>query len=365
MCGGRRGTIVLVMTETLIDPTPSPPPPPDPRRLVRDPDDKVVAGVCAAFGRYTDTDPVLWRVAVAVLALFGGAGIALYALGWLLVPRTGEPESLAERTLRRPDRSVSIPGAIAVVVVAVVLLALLDNGAVAAALVVLGGVAYLVSRERREAPATAYAAPPAAMPATPRMRRERSVLGGVTLSLAIVVAGVLLALRTGGAEELTAPRIVAAVLLVIGAGLLVGTWWGRARWLLPVGLAVALLLAATAAADGAGIGSGVGERSWRAVDGGDYSLGAGSATLDLRGLRGAESAEVQADVGFGELTVLVPRGMAVDVTAEVGLGELRAPGLERDDEDEISEQFVLGSAEDVTVRLDLEVGLGEIEVRYV
>jgi len=191
------------------------------------------------------------------------------------------------------------------------------------------------------------------------------VLGRITLSLTVVSAGFLLALHESGIDQLTPARIVAVALLVIGAGLLVGAWWGRARWLIPVGLLVALLLPLTAAADRADLTDGFGERAWRAVDGGDYSLGVGEAVLDLRGLRGAESAQVEARIGLGELTVLVPRGMSVEVTSDIGLGELDAPGIERKDVERVQEQFVIGQADDVTVTLDLEVGVGDIEVRYV
>ena len=350
-----------------MDPSPAPPPPPPPPRLVRDPDDKVVAGVCAAFGRYTDTDPVLWRVAIAVLALFGGAGLALYGLGWLLLPRTGEPQSLAERTLRRPDRSLAVGGVVLAVVAGVVLLGVLGDGSGAAVLLVLGGIGYLVARERRDPrPAGSPHVPPVG-PAygPPRPPRERSALGGITLSTAAVLAGLLLALRAAGAEELTASRILASVLLVVGAGLLVGTWVGRARWLLPIGLLLAVALAGAATTERLDLDDGVGERSWRAADGGDYALGAGEATLDLRGLRGVSDAQVQARIGLGELTVLVPDGMSVRVLGEVGLGDLRAPGLDVEESDHIEEDFVVGSADDVTVTIDLEVGVGEIEVRRV
>jgi phage shock protein PspC (stress-responsive transcriptional regulator) len=318
------------MTETLID-APLPPPPPDPRRLVRDPDDKVVAGVCAAFGRYTGTDPVLWRVSVAVLALLGGAGLALYALAWLLVPRTGEPQSLAERALRRPDSSVGVLGVIAAVLVGVVLLGLLD-GAGIGALVVIGGLAYLVARERREGPtaqrgAGAETAPPTA-PLTappPRVPRDRSPLGGLTLSAAILLSGALLLAREAGVAQVTGSRVLAVALLVVGAGLLVGTWYGRARWLLPVGLLLAVLMTGAATAERLDAQDGIGERSWRAVDGGEYRLGAGEATLDLRGLRGLDDATLSARVGLGQLTVLVPRGMSVAIDADVQLGEISSP----------------------------------------
>lgn len=375
----RRRSIVAAMTETLHETPPPPPPPPSGRRLARDPDDQVVAGVCAALGRYTGTDPVLWRVTVAVLAVFGGAGLVLYVLGWLLIPKVGEPESWAERNLRDPDRGLSVVGIVLLVITAVLVLGLVDEGPGLGVLLVAGAIAYLVMRERKERPPAAMTYGPAPAggpipdpstyaPVPPPPPRPRSPLGGITLSLAAVVAGVLLAVRESGADELTVPRILAITLLVLGAGLLVGTVWGRARWLIAPGLVVALALAVTSAAGATGIGDGLGERTWRAADGGDYSLGAGQATLDLRGLRGAESARVEASLGFGQLVVLVPTGMSVRIDSSVGLGEITAQDADLDTSARgggREEQFVVGSADDVTVELDLEVGMGQIEVRRV
>ena len=372
------GTIVAAMTETLSEPPPFPPPQEhDPRRLVRDPDDKVVAGVCAAFGRATDTDPVLWRVAVAVLALFGGAGFALYALGWLLVPRRGEEQSLVERTLRRPDHGLSVGGVALLVVGAAVLLALLDDGPGIGVVLVLGGLALLVARERRDAvprPAVPYGpVPPPAVgmpgtaPAASGRTRERSRLGALTVSAAVLVVGALLALRAAGVDGLTPDRVVAAALLAVGGGLLVGTWYGRARWLIAVGVALAVLLGATAAARSAGLEDGVGERAWTVTGSGSYRLGAGEAVLDLRGLDAGERADVAARVGFGQLTVLVPADTSVRVVGDAGLGRISWPGpIGRSDGDtDVHEEFVVGRPADVTVELDLEVGVGEIEVRRV
>ena len=46
------------MTETAAPPQG----PPTPRSLYRDPDNSMFAGVCTAVGRYTGTDPVIWRI---------------------------------------------------------------------------------------------------------------------------------------------------------------------------------------------------------------------------------------------------------------------------------------------------------------
>jgi len=57
------------------------------RRLYRSPDDRVVAGVCGGLGEYFSIDPVLVRIVWIVLSLAGGAGLLLYILAWILVPR--------------------------------------------------------------------------------------------------------------------------------------------------------------------------------------------------------------------------------------------------------------------------------------
>ena len=384
------------MTETLHEPPPSfeppPPPPPDdvpPRRLVRDPDDKVVAGVCAGLGRYTDTDPVLWRVTVGVLTVFGGAGLLLYALAWALVPRTGAPASFAERTLRGPDRTAAVIGAALLGLVAIAVLDLVDTGLAVLAVVI--GVVLLVVRERRSgvqpgpagqpwAPAAApssYGVPPAVTgwePAPPRPPRERSVLGPVTLSVATLLAGGLLLLRELGVDGITGPRVLAAALLVVGVGLVVGTWIGRARWLLAVGAALALLLLPAAALDGR-LAGGAGERTWLPVgadDGTAYELGAGEAVLDLRGIEPGSVSGLTARVGLGRLLVLVPDDLRVRVVPEVGLGELvREDGNGRTTsevdpfDDRGFRDLLLGPADGRELVLGAEVGLGELEVRRV
>ena len=363
----------------------------------------MVAGVCAAFARYTDTDPVLWRVTLGVLTLFGGAGLVLYALGWALVPRTDRSSSFVERTLRGHDHGISAAGVVLVVVAGVVLLGILSDGPGLGALLVVGAVAYLVARERREpqpvpppdAPdaASAYDAaygpvygpvpPPlddpagagwAQSPAPRRQRRPRSPLGALTLSLTTLVTGVLLALRLSGVESLTAPRILAVALLVVGGGLLVGAWVGRARWLIAVGLVLALALGGSVAARGSGLDDGLGERRWTPTGDASYALGAGEAVLDLSALRPRTTSEVDVELGVGRLLVLVPRDVRVTGEAQTGVGELvqvfddgRRRVLNPDDDTDVSKRFVFDGDDEAgpVVELDLEVGMGQIEVRRV
>lgn len=60
---------------------------------------RMLAGVCAGVGRYTGIDPNILRVAVAVSTVFGGFGIGLYLIAWLLVPAEGRDTSIVQDML--------------------------------------------------------------------------------------------------------------------------------------------------------------------------------------------------------------------------------------------------------------------------
>jgi phage shock protein PspC (stress-responsive transcriptional regulator) len=69
---------------------------PGPRRLERSRDDRVIAGVCGGLGEYLGVDAVLIRIAALVLVFAGGAGVLLYAIGWIAMPEAperGTPEA--------------------------------------------------------------------------------------------------------------------------------------------------------------------------------------------------------------------------------------------------------------------------------
>lgn len=73
-------------------------------RPVRLPRHGPIAGVAAGFGRRYNVDPVLIRVAFVVSSMFGGAGIMLYLLAWLLLAEAGERQSPAESLFGRKQQ---------------------------------------------------------------------------------------------------------------------------------------------------------------------------------------------------------------------------------------------------------------------
>ncbi len=65
-------------------------------RPVRLPRQGPIAGVAAGFGLRYGVDPVLIRVAFVVSTIFGGAGIVLYLLAWLVLGSAGNEVSAAQ-----------------------------------------------------------------------------------------------------------------------------------------------------------------------------------------------------------------------------------------------------------------------------
>lgn len=56
------------------------------RRVFRDPDDKVVFGVCSGISAYMGWDPIVLRIAFAVALIFFGSGLLLYILLAIIIP---------------------------------------------------------------------------------------------------------------------------------------------------------------------------------------------------------------------------------------------------------------------------------------
>jgi phage shock protein PspC (stress-responsive transcriptional regulator) len=103
MGSGRSNRQHQIMTEQFSSsqppPTGSAPPPTGPR-VHRSKDDRMIAGVCGGLGRALGVDPVIFRIVLAVLAVFGGIGLLLYGAAWLLIPDDGTDVSDGARLLQ-------------------------------------------------------------------------------------------------------------------------------------------------------------------------------------------------------------------------------------------------------------------------
>ncbi|MET7670917.1 PspC domain-containing protein [Micromonospora luteifusca] len=520
-------------------PGPSVPPPPlggagftSRYGLVRPREGRYLAGVCAAIGRATNTDPVLWRVLLAVLGFFGGIGILVYVAAWLIIPNEGDTASPVESMLGRGRSSMS---PVTVIVLGILVAASFGYIVTDAFRAVLLGAAILVAgalllnRDSRNnpqagppggpapsapsgtppgpvppvtwpapsygtvpstgplpttpmasggpayatattgaaptlttpaydvpptavpqpsattqpmsdmgpvsgqpagsttvgagwpapttgwpstntpgagwpsapvtgppaappsyptaAPSSGYrppfaphgpyaspapaAAPPPKPPKPPKRPRERSPLGAVTFSLIFLVLGVVALLDLLDVFAISASAYFAAALATIGLGLLVGTWFGRARWLIALGLVTAAALGTATVAESYDRIRGVdGAVTWAPTDYRDladrYENSFGDAVLDLRGIDFAKrESQVTVAVNFGKATVVVPPNVDVTTVADVNAGDAtifgnRSGGLDG----RLQETTDLGidGAGGGKLRLYIHVNAGNLEV---
>lgn len=65
------------------------------KKLVRKADG-MVAGVASGLGEFTGIDVTLLRVLFVVFTIFGGAGLIIYLVMWIVVPKEGAATSVAE-----------------------------------------------------------------------------------------------------------------------------------------------------------------------------------------------------------------------------------------------------------------------------
>lgn len=63
-------------------------------RLLRDPYNKMIGGVCSGMAHYFDIDPVIIRLIMAVLFLSLGIGLVAYLIAWAIIPAARTPEEL-------------------------------------------------------------------------------------------------------------------------------------------------------------------------------------------------------------------------------------------------------------------------------
>jgi phage shock protein PspC (stress-responsive transcriptional regulator) len=383
--------------------------------------DRKIAGVAGGLGRWAGIDPLVFRILFVVLAIFGGSGLLLYALGWLLVPDDGQSQSEGQKLLHGRTRSSTVATVVAGVVVLILGLvlvgSLIDTGPGLGGLGVIVAIAVIVVLLIREGqhrpsgtpaaepppvwtppaaelgefgqtPGTAYATAPAAHaappppypaapmpypyypPPPPAPPRERSVLGRITLSVALIVVGALVAVNIETGHDVPTEGVLAAALGVVGLGLVVGAFIGRARGLVVWGvlLTIAVTIASFAHVPYKG---GVGDRSWtpRTLEQvqPNYRLAIGDAELDLSKVdfTGVARQRVQVKQGVGDLTITVPSNVVVRIKSHVHGGDLIVAGERSIHGSDLRRLTTLPSgspAGSAVLVVDAELGVGTLEV---
>jgi len=79
---------------------------PPSRRLFRSADNKVIAGVCGGIGEYLGIDPVIVRLIFVILLVFGGSGLLLYLIFWLVIPSEASLRKNPNSAIRENAREI-------------------------------------------------------------------------------------------------------------------------------------------------------------------------------------------------------------------------------------------------------------------
>lgn len=225
-------------------------------------------------------------------------------------------------------------------------------------------------------PVGAYAAAPSAVfpQPDPNWRpRERSALGPLTVGAALVTAGSLVALDQADALSVPTVVVLASALVVVGLGLLVGAFIGRARGLIVLGIVLSIVTAVAGVVHLPASNS-VGDQSWRPLTVGEvaptYEWGIGDVELDLGAVSAPAPVVTSVNLGVGDLRITVPRDATVRLHAEVGAGVIdtidaagtvtSVEGINR----EVTTTLAPPSPEPgaTTFDLDVSVGIGHVEV---
>ncbi|HJT37644.1 MAG TPA: PspC domain-containing protein [Actinomycetota bacterium] len=362
------------------------------KRLVRRCDRRVVAGVAAGLGDYFGVDPIWFRVAFIVTTFLGGVGIIAYVAMWLLLPKHTDtrPTQLQGRVQEFASSFRGTPSWVGVALV------FLGGALVISAAthwhpaifwgvgLILVGVALFNRHETdatppsREHHAISEPAPTPAIASSSdavtveqpraisvRSRRERSGLGWLTIGAAMIALGVAALLDVANVVNISLVQYLAIPLTILGLGMIVGAFYGRARWLfVPALLLTPFVLAASLVH--VPFKGGSGDITFRpttvAAVRPVYHLTAGQLTLDLRSLKLTEPISIRATTVAGHLLVLVPPNTTVDIRGRAGGGEVDLFGRKWDGF-YVDVRRSFGPVTPRVLSLDLEASLGQVEVR--
>ncbi len=70
------------------------------RRMYRDPDNRIIGGVCSGLAAYWRADPSIIRIIFIILCIFGMAGGFIYLILWIILP---EAHTVAQKLEMRGE----------------------------------------------------------------------------------------------------------------------------------------------------------------------------------------------------------------------------------------------------------------------
>src|ERR671923_276732 len=221
-----------------------------PRRLRRDRSGRWIGGVCAGIARRYGFDAWLVRLAFVIATAAGGVGVALYALGWLVIP-AGDAPAGVRRRIPTGRAAVEVALGTGLLLLSVLLtfreLGLWFSDAVVWPLVLIASGAALIWRGSLSDPRPAAAPPPASppvpapgvgeglrerlRPAAEQIREAVSEpaaragqISRVGIGIALVIAAGIAFLQATGALSAARDVLLSVIVVVVVLGVIFAPW---------------------------------------------------------------------------------------------------------------------------------------------
>lgn len=217
--------------------------------------------------------------------------------------------------------------------------------------------------------------PPPSVPVAPGTRGPS--LGNIVLGTVLLLIGIGWLLEALDVVDVPWRFLLPSVLILVGLALTLGARSGRHAGLVAVGAVLTVLVLLAGAIEvllDVPLAGGIGDRTRTPTAGvaEEYRWGVGKLTLDLREASDLRGEEIAVSVVVGELVVIVPDDVPLLITARAGLGEVNVLGASAEGVDPALE--CAGSSRQMdcgdeaapgerSLRLDLEVAMGKVEVR--
>jgi len=357
-------------------------------RLRRSRTDRKIAGVAGGLGRHFDIDPTIVRVGFVVLALFGGAGLLLYGICWLVVPEDGA-------TRARLDIEPSARSVVLITFAAIsAVLVLADSSGVFDfpwLLVIVGVVVVVMMMGRKDrqqsgpvsltkdGPPAAYQqsggqTAPVWQPVQPVWQPTPQVpkpyrgpgLFLATVALIAVGLGITWLVDLSG-TDVPGGAYPALALAICGVMLVVGAWYGRAGGVLLLAILAGLGLGTANLVDH-GIGGQEHHTPQTAASvAAVYDIGLGELRLDLSEVSDPQALDgrtIDLNGNIGSIEVIVPDGVDVTASGDIsGGGNIDIFGDSVDGDSPRLTRELDGGTDVPTLTIRTELDLGSITVR--
>ncbi len=199
------------------------------RALRRDPERRLIGGVCAGIARHIGVDPLIVRIAFVIAAAAGGFGVLVYLMGLVLIPaESGE----APVRQRRPRRAAVEVGLGAGLLLLSLLLALRATGiwfsdAVVWPLVLVAAGGALLWKQSAAAVGEDEGEAIEPADAAPAPGPRGAVISRTGLGVALVIAAGIVFLQATGSLSAARDVVLAVLVVAVGFAVIFAPWIAR------------------------------------------------------------------------------------------------------------------------------------------